>query len=296
MFGITRTKYYDWQQRYGTENQHNGKQPKEHWLTPEEIQAVIDYARKHIESNKYYLSDGYRRITYMGIDSNAFACAPATVYRILNKTGMLRRWKYKKNDSKGKGYKQPKSAHKEWHIDIKYINYRGTFLFFISIMDGYSRYIVHHDIRTAMTEREVELVVQRAHEKYPDKNPKIISDNGKQFVSKEFQDYLKELNMKHVRTSPSYPQSNGKIERFHRSLEDECLRKASLINIDDAKEQIAHYVDHYNNQRLHSALSYLRPIDYLNDNNKELLDIRKNKISTAIVDRIKYWEQKKQVA
>ena len=68
MLGVNRPKYYDWLKRFGIENYHNGKIPKKHWLTPEERQAIIDYARKHIGSHQYYLQDGYRRIAYMGID------------------------------------------------------------------------------------------------------------------------------------------------------------------------------------------------------------------------------------
>lgn len=296
MLGISRTKYYQWRIRIGTENNHNGKQPKQHWLTPEEKQAIIDYARKYIGSHQYYLQDGYRRIAYMGIDDNKFACSPATVYRVLSKAGLLSRWKGKHRSSKGTGYRQPLEAHNEWHTDIKYINYQGTFLFFISVMDGYSRYILHHELRQNMQEYDVEIVVQRALEKYSDKKPKLITDNGSQYISKEFQGYLREVGLQHVRTSPSYPQSNGKIERFHRSLEQECVKVTSMINMDDAYEQIAKYVDHYNNKRLHSALYYLRPVDYLNGNVDELLAERQSKLDEATKKRKQYWETKKNVA
>jgi transposase InsO family protein len=293
MLGIKRDKYYNWVQRLGNENNHNGQQPKQHWLTPEEKKAIIDFARKYILTNQYYLADGYRRITYNGIDANVFACSPGSVYRVLSKAGLLSKWRNKKNSSKGSGYNQPLEPHQEWHTDIKYINYKGTFLFFISIMDGYSRYIVHHEIRTSMTEFDVELVVQRALEKHPRKKPRIISDNGSQYISKDFKMYLKEVGLQHTRTSAAYPQSNGKIERFHRSLEQECLRPSSLINIDDARSQVDKYVDHYNNCRLHSALFYLRPVDFLNGNVDDLIKIRQDKIDEAQVNRSVYWDMKK---
>ncbi len=280
----------------GIDNQHNGQQPKQHWLTPEEREAVIRYAQRYIGSHQYYLHDGYRRIAYMGIDENAFACSPTSVYRILKKEGMLSQWKHKRSSRKGMGYIQPLEPHKEWHTDIKYINFRGTFLFFISIMDGYSRYIVHHELKKSMTERDVEIVLQKAIEKYPDKKPKLISDNGSQYVSKDFQSYLKEVGLQHIRTSVSYPQSNGKIERFHRSLEEECLRTTSMINMEDARKQIAGYVEHYNNHRLHSSLFYLRPIDFLNGNIDELLQARQAKLDQAVENRVNYWENKKNVA
>ena len=161
MLGVNRPKSYDWLKRFGIENYHNGKIPKKHWLTTEERQAIIDYARKHIGSHQYYLQDGYRRIAYMGIDENKFACSPTSVYRVLSKAGLLTKWKNKKSGSKGKGFKQPLKAHQEWHMDIKYVNFKGTFLFYIGIIDGYSRYIVYHELRTSMTELDVEIYCRR---------------------------------------------------------------------------------------------------------------------------------------
>jgi putative transposase len=228
----------------------------------------------------------------MGIDENRFACSPTTVYRVLSEAGLLSKWQGKGTKTKGSGFKQPLVAHQEWHTDIKFINFKGTFLFFISVMDGYSLYIVHHELRHTMNVNDVEIVIQRALEKYTDKTPKIISDNGSQYISRDFQMFLKETGLRHVRTSPSYPQSNGKIERFHRSLEEECVRNASMINIKDARNQLIAYVDHYNNMRLHSALNYLRPIDYLENDIDELLKIRQYKMDKAAEERRNYWESK----
>ena len=296
MIGIARYKFYDWRERLGEENHHNGKIPKAHWLTPEERQSIIDYAGQYMSENSYYLKDGYRRIAYMGIDENKFACSPTSVYRVLSKEGLLNKWKGKHTSSKGSGYRQPDAPFKEYHIDIKYINYKGTFLFLISIMDGYSRYIIHHELRLTMEEKDVEITVQKAIEKYPDKKPRIISDNGKQFISKDFQLFLKETGLQHIKTSIGYPQSNGKIERYHRSLEEECVRTKSMIDMEDAQRQIASYVYHYNNNRLHSALFYLRPIDFLNGNVDELLKIRQGKLDKATENRMNYWLDKKKVA
>lgn len=292
MLGINRPKYYDWLARLGIENHHNGKIPKSRWVTPAEKQAVINYAQKHLSASAYHLRDGYRRIAYMGLDENVFAVSPATVYRILKKAGLLNKWKGGRTTSKGKGYNQPAKPHMEWHTDIKYVNYHGTFLFFIGIMDGYSRYIVHHELRTSMTELDVEITLQKAKEKHPEEKPRIISDNGSQYISKDFQVFLKQSGLQHVKTSASYPQSNGKIERFHRSLEEECLRTKSMINIEDAKIKIAQYVDHYNNHRLHSSLFYLRPIDFLNGSVQELLNARQKKLDTATAERNAYWKEK----
>ncbi len=82
-----------------------------------------------------------------------------------------------------------------------------------SILDGYSRYIVHWDLRESMTEAGIGIALERAKEKYPEAKPRIISDNGPQFIARDFRKFIRISGMAHVRTSPFYPQSNGKIER-----------------------------------------------------------------------------------
>lgn len=286
MIGITADKYYQWRVRYGTPNRHNGKMPRLNWILDSEKEAIINYAKENIAQNGYCLRDGYRVLAYEMIDKNICAVSPSSVWRVLSSAGLLNRYTNKPS-KKGTGFVQPTAPHQEWHTDIKYVNFRGTFLFFISVMDGYSRYILHHELRTSMTEFDVEIVIHRALEKYPNVKPKLISDNGGQFVSMEFKNFLKEVGLVNVRTSPSHPQANGKIERFHRSLGEECLMKNSLIDIDDARLTVANYVDKYNNHRLHSALFYLRPVDFLEGNVDELLKIRQSKLDEATANRRK---------
>jgi transposase InsO family protein len=114
----------------------------------------------------------------------------------------------------------------------------------------------------------------------------LITDNGSQFISKDFAKYLKFVGMQHVRTSVMYPQSNGKIERFHGTIHEECVSRNSMINLQDARLQIAKYVDYYNTQRLHSALYYLTPYDYVNNRIDEKLQIRRKKLADAKVNKL----------
>ena len=186
---------------------------------------------------------------------------------------------------KKRGFDQPELPHQHWHTDIKYVNYHGTFLFLISIIDGYSRYIVNHELRLNMQEYDIEITLQKAIEKYPDVKPRLISDNGSQFISKDFAEYLKFTGLQHVRTSIAYPQSNGKIERFHRTIHDECLMKKSLLDLDDARKQIASYIEFYNTKRLHSSIFYLTPEDFLLGRIDGKLQDRDKKIFDAKINR-----------
>jgi len=153
---------------------------------------------------------------------------------------------------------------------VSYINISGTFYYLCSILDGCSRYIVNWDLRESMTEANIEIILQAAKEKYPEARPRIISDNGPQFVAKDFKEFIRISGMTHVRTSPYYPQSNGKIERWHKSLKGECIRPGTPLSLDDARRLVSGYVDHYNNARLNSATGYITPKDTLVGRQQEI--------------------------
>jgi len=182
---------------------------------------------------------------------------------------------------KGSGFIQPAAVHDHWHMDIAYVNVMGSFMFLISVLDGYSRMILHHELRTTMTGYDVQITLQRALEKYPDVHPNLISDNGKQFVAKDFREYLRDCGLKQVHTSVYYPQSNGKIERFHGTIKSEAIRKQSYLSINDARRQIDRYVHYYNEERLHSALYYLTPKEVFDGKTKQRLKERQNKLDKA---------------
>jgi putative transposase len=80
----------------------------------------------------------------------------------------------------------------------------------------------------------VEIILQRAKEKVPDARPGIISDNGPQFIAKDFKEFIRVSGVTHVETAPYYPQSNGKIERWHGTLKRECIRLSTPLSLDDA--------------------------------------------------------------
>ena len=273
MADIPSSKFYDWRKRYGTPNLHNGTAPRDWWLEPWEVAAICDYKRAHP-------LEGYRRLTYMMLDEDVVAVAPTTTFRILKSHNLLYR-STNKASLKGTGFKQPGAPHRHWHIDIRYINLLGTFFYLTSIIDGYSRYIVHHELRTAMEEYDVEITVQRALEKFPGVTPRVISDNGSQFISGEFKGYIKQMGLTHVRTSVNYPQANGKIEAWHKSLKCECVRCTLLFSLDDARRKIAAYVDHYNNRRFHSSIGYIAPKDKLEGRKKEIFAERDRRLEAA---------------
>ena len=271
--GIARGKFYAWRKRYGKANEHNALVPRDHWLTDEERRAIIAFHER-------FPLEGYRRLTFMMIDRNVVAVSPSSVYRVLAGAGLLDRWNVKPS-KKGTGFVQPLRPHEHWHIDVAYLNLGGTFYYLCSILDGASRAIVHWEIREAMTETDVECILQRAREAWPDERPRIISDNGPQFVAKDFKEFIRLTGMTHVRTSPYYPQSNGKIERWHKTLKSDAIRPGQPDSLDQARSLVERFVEHYNTVRLHSAIGYITPADFLAGRSAEIWAARDAKLEAA---------------
>lgn len=271
--GISSSKFYDWKSRYGKVNEHNAWIPRDHWLDDWEKQAILDFEQQ-------YPLEGYRRLTFMMLDADVVAVSPSSVYRVLKQAGRLEAFNGSPS-KKGTGFQHPLRPHEHWHVDVSYLNIGGTFYYLASLLDGYSRSIVHWEIHESMTEPQIEILIQRAREKFPDAKPRIISDNGPQFIAKDFKQFIRICGMTHVKTSPYYPQSNGKLERYHKTLKTECIRPGTPLSLDDARRLVEQYVHHYNTVRLHSAIGYVTPADKLAGREAEIFAARDRKLAEA---------------
>jgi transposase InsO family protein len=233
-----------------------------------------------IEFRHQYPLEGYRRLTFMMLDRDIVAVSPASTYRVLSKAGLLQRWNTKPS-RKGTGFVQPLEPHDHWHVDISYLNIAGTFFYLCSILDGCSRALLHWQLRYSMTEAEVEIIIQAAIEKYPGVKARVITDNGPQFIARDFKEFIRIAGLTHVKTSPYYPKSNGKIERWHQTLKADYLRPGCPLSIEDARGLVERFVTHYNTVRLSSAIGYISPADRLAGRHREIFAARDKKLETA---------------
>ena len=271
--GIQKPKFYDWKLRYGKVNEHNAWIPRDNWLTALEKAAILDFFDKHP-------TEGYRRLTYMMNDAAIVAVSPTTVWRVLRAGGRLDRWN-RRPSKKGTGFVQPLRPHDHWHTDIAYINVAGTFYYLCTVLDGCSRYIVSWDLQKQLTTTELEIIVEKGREAFPGVQPRIISDNGPQFISTDFKQYIRLTGMTHARISPYYPQSNGKIERYHRTIKSDTIRVTPPSTFEEAKRLIAKFVGYYNEERLHSALDYVTPADRLAGRQDAIQSARQARLEAA---------------
>lgn len=288
VLGLPRSTYFDWAKMGGKSARPEVATPKSHHITPEERAAVIAFARDHRE-------DGYKRLAYMIADAGIAAVRPSTVYLILKEAGLIGRWKQTNGGAHKTGFDQPCAPHEQWHTDIAYLNILGTQYFLISVLDGFSRAIIHHEIRLRMETNDVEIVIQRALDTLSKgtPRPRIISDNGSQYVSAQFKVFLRDAGCAHSKARVRHPQSNGKIERWHKTVKNECVRRTALGDLEEAQEVVAAYVLNYNTVRLHSAINYLTPADALQGlaHIAEKLAQRKAVFQAADVARRAYWKK-----
>lgn len=273
MIGITRSKYYSWSRRYGMKNNHNSSIPRWFWLQQWEKDAIIAFHREHP-------LEGYRRLAYMMIDADVVAVSPSSVYRVLKARQLLGKAP-DRSSSKGEGFDHPTGPHQHWHMDVSYVNICGTFYYLCGILDGYSRFVVHWEIREQMKARDTEIILQRGHEKYPSLCPRIITDNGPQFIARDFKEFIRLCGMTHVRTSPFYPQSNGKYESFNKCVKRECIRPQTPLSLQDARRVLGGFVEHYNTERLHSGIGYIAPLDKLEGRAEHIITQRTEKLAAA---------------
>jgi len=287
--GLTRSVYYDWldKAQSGSLADHVVVPRSPLAALPEEVEATVAYAMTRPR-------DGYRRLAWMMVDKDVVYLSPSTVYRILDSHDLLFRWK---RPEPGEGRQVPEAHHpnEAWHIDLMYLWVRGRWYFLVSLLDSYSRYIVHWELALSMRAQEVAEITATALERVPGKKPRIIRDNGAQFVAKEWREVIRHFELEEIPIRVRHPESNGRIERYHRSVREEGLSDTELEDFYQARDLLAQWVKNYNEERLHSALHYLRPVDYYLGNPEALLNERKRKLQDAAARRKEVNSGKKEI-
>ena len=185
------------------------------------------------------------------------------MYRVLSQAGLLMRRKPRRSTAGDRYVQEPTRPGELWATDISYIFVEGFgFFYLFSVLDTFSRYVVHWELRPTMTTDDAREVVQAAVRKAgitPQHGLRLLHDNGTQFVSRQFKRLLRELKIQQVRTAYRHPETNGRLERYHLTLKDATVRLESYRSPLAAREAIEHFVYDYNAQRPHQALDYVTP-------------------------------------
>jgi putative transposase len=251
--GLSRARYRDWTRRAAAERLDDRRPiaPSRDGILVEEKAAVLAYALAHPK-------DGYRRLTWQMVDADVAYLSESSVYRILREADLLARWK--RRTRAGTAPAKPTRPHERWHTDLMYLRIADSWYFLVTVLDAYSRYVVHWELLTSMVASDVRLVLQQALEA-TGATPRLVTDNGSQFTAAEFKDLVRRFALEHIRIRTYHPESNGLVERFHRSTR-EVVEDQSLGNLARARAILGAWVRHYNDERLHAGLGYLTPATY----------------------------------
>lgn len=277
--GIPSSTYYRWRNVYRRDGvaglRDNASRPQRIWnrVTNEERDCIIEQALQNPE-------DPPRQLAFLITDTRGFSVSESTVYRVLKAKGLIPDREIKGFPAGDEYSHTPKRVNEQWQTDATYMKVVGWgWYFLISILDDVSRRVLAWRLQSKMDGAAFSEVVQDALEATglehapPVRKPRLVSDNGPGLVGRAFRDYTDGAGINHIFASPYHPQTNGKIERYHRSLKERVLLVTHTTPW-ELEREIATFLAYYNAQRYHEALGNVTPDDVYFGRKEAILERR----------------------
>lgn len=275
---IAKSTFYDWYNRYleegfkGLYQRNNPDRQQWNQIPEKEREEVVKIALDKPEKSP-------RELAFDIIDNKGWFISESSVYRILKSRDLITSPDYIVMKAAAK-FKDPSTRVNElWQTDFSYLKIvHWGWYYFTSILDDYSRYIIAWELCRNMCSDDVERILSKSlditglqeHER-----PRLLSDNGSCYVSSDLAEYLEEKSITHVRGKPFHPQTQGKIERYHRTMKN-VIKLEHYYSPDQLRQRIAEFVNYYNNHRYHESINNLTPADVYFGKEKEILERREN--------------------
>ncbi len=284
--GITVSRYYGLLKRLREESKPSkrGLNSAINKITEEERIIITGYAKAHPEYN-------HREMTFHMMDENVAFVSKTTTYRILKDANMIgSRKKRKKNYGwKHRYNNHANSVNERWQTDITYIEYQEKTVYQLSFIDVYSRYIVGSFSLTDMTSKTVKEKFEELWNSKKDelnRKPIVQSDNGSCYIGSEFKGLIKVLELDHEQIHPGAPTENVIIERWHRTLKEILEERDEPKSFAELKKLMKEVCKYYNEERYHSGIGYVTPLQMYNGEAQNVFDERAKKLALARKKRI----------
>lgn len=225
-------------------------------LTLEEKDAAIKYCFEH-------RGVWYVKLSYMLLDAGIAYIPPSTLYLLLKIAGYFASRLFKSSDADKEYLSKPACVHDMWHTDIAYVILSGITYYLIVLLDGFSRFVLNWELLYNMRANTVSDFAQKTLDKYPEAKDKvrIVQDNGSCYISADYRAVLKKNGAIWIHTKRNHPETNGKAEALIKITRNEGIRPAAPQIYEEAKNTIAGFFEYYNNERLHSGIGFMRPVD-----------------------------------
>lgn len=296
---INRSTFYNWYGKYikGGYDGLADKTPrrKGYWnRIPQEIrQQVVTVALDMPERSS-------REIAMFYTDHYRYHISESSVYRILKKRGLIAAAVYTVQPAADEFRDKTTRINEMWQTDFTYLKVLGHWgwYYLSTILDDYSRYIVAWRLCKNMKRQDVEDTVTDALATYdiPRENrPRLLSDNGSCYIAGKLKGFLKVRGIDQVHGAPFHPQTQGKIERYHRSMKIVLLQD-NYFSPQDLEKEIKVWVNYYNNQRYHESLNNLTPADIYFGRAEQRLRERAQIKHQTMEERRRIYQQQKLVS
>jgi transposase len=271
---ISKSTFYNWYNKYleqGPDGLEDKKSRSSWNKIPESYRAkVIEVALDRTE-------DSPREIATFMTDNSGHFISESSVYRILKAANLITSPNHILIKASNEFKDKTTRINQMWQTDFTYFKVEGWGWYFLSsIMDDYSRFIIHHELCSSMKTPDVERNVETALRKTglpKGKRPKILSDNGPCYISEDIKKFMKDKGITQIHGAPNHPQTQGKIERYHRSMKN-VVKLHHYYSLSDLKQAIDEFIEYYNNKRYHESLNNCTPASVYNGTNHEIIKQR----------------------
>jgi putative transposase len=272
---VPRSTFYRWYGQYqedGPDGLRDQKpNPRQFWnRIPDPVKAqVVDLALEHPEKPS-------RQLAWHFVDKMKYFISESSVYRILKGFDLVQSPAFEMVSAKDKFENPTQQVHELWQTDFTQFKVLDWGWYYLStILDDYSRYIIAWKLAPTMGARDVEETLELALESAGLEKarvrhrPRLLSDNGPAYLSKDLKKFLKRKDIEHIRGAPYHPQTQGKIERWHRSMKN-VVKLQNYYSPSQLAEAIEDFVEYYNNQRYHESLDNMTPVSIYYGKEKEV--------------------------